>query len=128
MAAIIVLGLGILAVAIGRISGQTAVAASRAGLSVQAFYAADSGAQYGMNQVFFSASDRATADANCLGFAGANLNYSVTGLGACGATITCSISTDAGNTTSFYQLVSSATCGSGPDAAQRIVAVSAVMN
>lgn len=125
LAAIIVVGLGVLAIAISRISGQGASIVTQEGLAVQAFYAADSGAQYGMNQIYFTATDRASADANCTGISVSSLSYSVTGLNLCATNIACSIATDGANTTSYYTITSEASCGSGDLLAERTVQVSA---
>lgn len=127
LAAIIVVGLGVLALAISRISGQGATSTVQEGLAVQTFYAADSGAQYGMNRLFFSATTRAQADTNCANLAGSTLNYSVPGLSLCSSNVTCSVSNDAGNTTSYYLITSAASCGSGDTRAERSIAVSAFM-
>lgn len=127
LAAIIVVGLGVLAIAISRLSGQAATATTQEGLAVQAYYAADSGAQYAMNQVFFSATDKTAADANCAALVGSSLNYSAPGLTLCSSDITCSTSTVAGSTASYYVITSAATCGSGDSFAERTIAVSAYM-
>jgi len=127
LAAIIVVGLGIMAIAISRISGQGATATVQEGLAVQAYYAADSAAQFTMNQIFFSASDKATADANCNTVSGSNINFSVKGLAVCESDITCVVSTTPGNTTSYYLITSDASCGSGNSFAERTIAVSAFM-
>jgi len=127
MAAIIVVGIAVLAITISRVAGQSGLTAIQEGLSVQAFYAADSGAQYAMNQVFFSGTTRASTDSNCTAVSGSTLNYSVTGLNSCSTLITCTISVDAGNTSSFYLINSAASCGSNSSLAQRTVAVSAFM-
>lgn len=127
LAAIIVVGLGVLALAISRISGQGATSTVQEGLAVQSYYAADSGAQYGMNRLFFSATTRAQVDTNCASLSGSVLNYSVSGLSLCSSSIRCSLSTDAGNTTSFYLITSAATCGTGESMAERSIAVSAFM-
>lgn len=127
LAAIIVVGVSLLAISISRISGQSATATVQEGLAVQAYYAADSAAQYAMNQLFFTASDKATVDANCVGVSGANLNYSATGLAVCSSTISCSVSSSPGNATSYYLITSAASCGTGNSFAERTIAVSAFM-
>lgn len=127
LAAIIVVGLAVLALAISRISSQTGTAAIQEGVSVQAFYAAESGAQIAMNQLFFNAADRAAVDGNCIAVSGSTINYAVVGLDTCSASISCTQNPDAGNTTSFYVITSAASCGSGNLVAERTIQVSAYM-
>lgn len=127
LAVILIVGISFLAAAIAKLSSQSASTSVAEGLSLQAFYAAESGAQYGMNQIFFSATNRAAADANCTGVNGANLNFTVNGLNTCSVGISCSINTDASNTTSFYVVNSSGSCGTGDYIGERVVQVSAFM-
>ncbi len=127
LAAFIVVGIAALAIAISRFGGQNTMSTTQEGLSIQAFYAADSGAQYGMSSVFFSATDRAATDTNCLAVNGASLSFSVSGLSLCSAMLTCSIANDSANTTSFYTIRSAATCGTSDIFAERTIAVSAFM-
>ncbi len=127
LAAIIVVGLGVLALAISRISSQTGTSAIQEGISVQAFYAAESGAQLGMGRLFSNPANRAAVDANCIAVSGSNINFTVPGLDTCSTTIGCSRSTDAGDTISFYLITSTASCGSGSLVAERTIQVSAYM-
>lgn len=127
LAAIIVVGLAVLALAISRISSQTGAAAVQEGVSVQAFYAAESGAQIAMNQLFFNAVDRVAVDGNCSAVSGSNIDFNVPGLDTCSTSISCEQNTDAGNTASFYLITSAASCGSGNLVAERTIQVSAYM-
>ena len=127
LAAIILVGIAVLALAISRISGHSHITATQEGLSVQAFFAAESGAQFGMNQLFYNVSDRATADGNCAAVSGASINFSVAGLTTCRAALACVRSIDAGDTTSFYLVTSAARCGSGDVLAERTIQISAFM-
>lgn len=125
LSAILVVGLSFLALAILRFSAVNAGMSVVEGLSLQAFYAAESGAQYAMNQIFFNANTRAVADANCNAVNNASLAFNVVGLRGCTVLISCSITVDAGNTTSFYLVNSAGTCGSGDLIGERVVEVSA---
>ncbi|MFT5082919.1 MAG: MSHA biogenesis protein MshP [Lentisphaeria bacterium] len=126
LAAFIVFGIGLLAVAINKIASQSSHASVLEGISLQAFYAAETGAQYGMNRLMFDVTDRLVSDANCAALAGGiTLNYTAAGLQACSATISCSMNTVAGFPFSFYAVRSEASCGSGEIAAQREIEVSA---
>lgn len=127
MAAMIVVGVAVMATAIARIASQSGQASFVEGVSLQAFYAAESGAYYGMNRLMFDVTNRTVADANCTGFSGSVLNYPANGLQACSATITCVISTVGGSPLSFYSIRSEASCGSGDIYAERIVEVSSYL-
>lgn len=122
LALIIIVGLSALALALGKIASLAGISAIQEGISVQAFYAAESGAQFGMNRLFFPDDTRATVDANCLTFPLAR-SFSITGLNGCDVVVTCTPSTDIENLTSFFLLNSSATCGSGEILAQRSIQV-----
>ena len=126
MAAILVVGIAILALAISRMASQSGQSSIIEGISAQAFYAAESGAQYGMNQLMFNVTSRTVSDANC-GALGTTINFTAAGLSACSATISCSIGTVGGNPESFYTIRSEGSCGSGAMLAERIVEVSSKM-
>lgn len=130
LAIFILIVMGFFAITISRLTGQTAIATTQEAISVAAFYAAESGAQYGMNQLFYdtgSALSRASVDASCTALSGSVFNFAVNGLNGCDATVTCTRSVDAANTTSYYRLQSQANCGSGGVSAQRTIEVSAYM-
>lgn len=125
LAAIIILGLAVLAVAISRLSGQTQTIVFQQGIAAQAFYAAESGAQYGMNQLFVPLVARAETDGRCTTLSGQIINFSVTGLASCSASLLCSTASDPSNTTSYYTISSFGQCGSGDLLAERVLEVSA---
>ena len=111
---------------------------------VQAFYAAESGAQRGMQVLFFpDASNRASVDGRCVGF---NQTYSfaaVDGLNLCEAQVTCTCTYNSGAAcapataanytsgsslaSSFYTLTSIGRCGSGDFQAERSIQASAYL-
>lgn len=126
LAAFVVIIMGVLAMTMSRVTSQTGVGATLEGVSTQAFYAAESGAQHAMYQLFFNKFTRAAVDNSCNGMTNV-INYSVTGLTTCSANLSCTIANDAGNTTSFYTITSTGSCGAGQISAQRIVQVSAFM-
>jgi MSHA biogenesis protein MshP len=113
VAIFIVAGLSLLAISITRLSTQSGASSFREGLSAQAFYAAESSVQYAMNQVLFPNATRATADTACVAINGSSLSFSVSGLNQCQSDISCSSSTNASNTISYYSVQSLASCGSG---------------
>lgn len=125
LAAVLVVGVAMMALAISHMASNSGNSSVQEGLSLQAFYAAESGAQYAMNQLMFDVTSRTSADANCVSLSGASLNFSAIGLAVCSASLSCSVANDAANTTSFYSITSSANCGAGDLFAQRIITVSA---
>jgi len=124
----IVVAMGFLALAVARFSGQTSIAAAQEGISLQAFYAAESGGQYAMNQIYYVASggteiDRATATANCVSVNGDVVNFSGAGLTNCSATVACASNVDAGSSSTFFTVISNGQCGSGATSASRSIQV-----
>lgn len=130
LAIFILVAMGFFAITISRVTGQTAIATTQEAISVASFYAAESGAQYAMNQLFYdtgSAISRVSVDANCTAVNGSNLTFTVNGLNGCSTSITCTRSIDAANTTSYYRIQSQGSCGSAAISAQRNVEISAYM-
>ena len=130
LAIFILVAMGFFAITISRVTGQTAIATTQEAVSVASFYAAESGAQYAMNQLFYdtgSAISRVSVDANCAAVNGSNLAFTVIGLNGCSTSITCARSVDGANTTSYYRIQSQANCGSASVSAQRNIEISAFM-
>ena len=130
LAIFILIAMGFFAITISRVTGQTAIATTQEAISIASFYAAESGAQYAMNQLFYdtgSTISRGSVDANCTAVNGSNLNFTVNGLNGCSTSIVCARSIDAANTTSYYRIQSQANCGSAAVSAQRNVEISAYM-
>jgi len=128
LAIFLLVGIAFLAIALNRLSGQTGTMTTIEGLSVQAFYAAESGAQIGMRRLFFNAADRTQTDANCLSMTVAtSVNYTAPGLSLCSAVYRCTQTTDSSGTTSFYYINSVGQCGSGQLLGEREIEVSAFM-
>lgn len=125
LALFIVVGLGALAIAISRMESGSFSSAVQETLAVQAFYAAESGAHYGMNQLLFDVADKNAVDTNCVSVNGATVNFTVAGLRDCSATIECSAQSNTGESAGIYRLRSFATCGSGSLHAQRSVVTAA---
>jgi MSHA biogenesis protein MshP len=96
-------------------TGQQSVALEV--VSTRAFYAAESGAQFGMQRLF----PPSGAAASC---ANANVAFDTNGLSGCNATISCT-STGPVNGTMFYTITSSGRCSSGPTQATRTIQVKA---
>ncbi len=119
LAIFVVAGMALLAVAIARLSAQSSGSSFREAVSAQTFYAAESAAQYAVNQITFPAADRTLGDSQCGAINGSTLD-----LLNCSADLTCAVSTNTDNTTSFYTVQASATCGSGELQATRIIQTS----
>ena len=126
LSAVLVVGIGVLALTISRITSQANQSSVLEGLSLQAFYAAESGAQSGLSLVLFDVANRASANGNCTGLS-QSIDFTAQGLAACEAQVTCSFVTDAGDTTSFYTIQSAASCGSGDLVAERTIQVTAYL-
>ncbi len=92
---------------------------------MQAFYAAESGVQYGMHRLLFPAATRAAANTACTALNGDSINFTATGLNNCSADFTCTATTNADDTISFYTVQSNAQCGSGELMAQRSIQATA---
>jgi MSHA biogenesis protein MshP len=139
--------MGFLALVISRTATQANQSFTQELLGVEAFYAAESGAQRGMQNLFFpDASNRQAVDSRCQSL---SQNYSfaaVNGLQLCSAQVTCACtyrdgtacaSANAANyqptsptgvIASYYTISSVGSCGSGPLSAQRTISVGSFMD
>jgi MSHA biogenesis protein MshP len=123
--------MSLFALVLSRNTIQTSSSATLEMVSVQAFYAAETGGQRGMKKLFFpDASPRQAVDARCLEPAVTHV-LNVTGLKNCTAVVSCSClyqdntvcapsvaanystSAAASKLISFYTLSSVGTCGNG---------------
>ena len=130
LAAFILVVISLLAATMMRTSSQVALAGAQDAVSMQAFYAAESGAQAAMSELFGNNDPRAIVDTNC----SANVQdqvFDVTGLQNCVATVTCVCADESNNPCpavgvySFYIITSAATCGSAAVTSTRTIQVSA---
>ncbi len=146
LAIFILVIMGFFVATLSRTTTQTALSATQEGVTLQAFYAAESGAQLGMNNLFYDSVNsltRLAVDGRCNSLS-LSQNFSATGLGNCSATVSCSCSYengtacdtgDAGNyngangiASSFYTLNSLGQCGPAGFDASRTIQVSARMD
>ena len=130
LAIFIIVSMAGFALAMARTTSQTNSSATQTMISIQAFYAADSGAQWAMNRLFYNAASaisRNTVDANCTALSGQNLSFEVGGLNNCRAQVQCIIESDDAKAISYYRISSSSECGSAPIFSQRTVELSAFM-
>ncbi|RYZ81405.1 MAG: MSHA biogenesis protein MshP [Moraxellaceae bacterium] len=132
LALFIVVVMGGFAVVLSRTTIQTSTSAVQEMVTVQTFYAAESGAQRGMQTLFFpNPNVRNSVDSRCTTL-NTTHTFAVTGLNGCSAVVTCvclyqdntacAPSTAANYSTSvliqekltsFYTIRSTATCGTG---------------
>ena len=133
LAIFIVVAMAALALVLTRNIIQTNFSATQEMVSAQTFYAAESGAQRGMQTLFYpDASSRQAVDNRCVAMnTPSTYAFTVTGLKNCAAVVTCgclyqdntscapgtaanySTSAAVNKLNSFYKISSVATCGSG---------------
>ncbi|WP_157152549.1 pilus assembly PilX N-terminal domain-containing protein [Cellvibrio sp. BR] len=145
LALFIIVVMGVLALTISRTATQSQTAVVQEFISLQSFYAAESGAQRGMKALFFDVNGRQAADAACLAM---NLNpdYSgIDGLSACTVAVDCTCRYQNGNDCtpanatnyspmatadvlkSFYTVTSEGTCGENEYRAERSIQAGAFL-
>lgn len=144
LALFILVVMGVLALTISRTSIQTQTSSFQEFTNIQAFYAAESGAQRGMQGLFLATATRQATDLACANMA-INHNFAgVSGLQMCTVTVVCTClyqngstcangvvanylpTSPAGVTRSFYTVRSEGNCGpNGHYRAVRVVEVGA---
>lgn len=133
LAIFIVVVMGVFALVLSRNTIQAGTSSVQEAISTQTFYAAESGAQRGMQVLFLDktqALTRQAVDGRCVALS-ATYTYTVPGLNNCSAVVACSCryqnaaacapaaasnysaTAAVTNLTSFYTITSTATCGSG---------------
>lgn len=123
VAVFILVVMSVAALALWRSTIQSSNSIVQELISTQALYAAESGAQAGVGQIFTGANRTAvTAECDALNLV---LNYSVTGLQQCSAQVSCIA--DAGVLGSVYVITSAGTCGTSVTA-ERTVRVDAYLS
>lgn len=141
LALFMMVAIGLLALGLWRTASQTNVGAVQEVVSVQAFYAAESGAQTGMSRLFYpDASARQDIDQRCQSLSETE-NFSAAGLSQCTADFQCQCQYESGaacepgndahyepgtdNPHSFYRITSEGRCDVGGLSATRIIEVNA---
>ncbi|MDO3388170.1 pilus assembly PilX N-terminal domain-containing protein [Gilvimarinus sp. SDUM040013] len=144
LAIFLLVAMSVMALALSRMTASSNLAVAQEVISVQSFYAAESGAQRAMSQLFFpDDSSRQAIDGRCAAM-NITLNFATTGLNQCSATVVCSCrydtaancdATSAANyeadgpvASSFYQLLSTGQCTIANVAANRTIEVEAYAN
>jgi len=120
LALFILVGMAALSIAVVRMSASSNTQSFQELLSVQTFYAADSGAQLAMNQVLFPSATRSVGDAACTAMVGVTSTIL-----SCSVTRSCSLAVDSTGTNSVYTIESTASCGAGDMASERTIRASA---
>lgn len=118
VAIFIITVLAMVVAGISKLGESSAVAFGQDVNSIRAFYAAESGAQIGLARLFSVVSPAVSCGSSIY-----SDHTGLEGLNKCNVDVACSSVTNAADT--YYTLVSTATCGSGIDAAQRVVEVKA---
>ncbi len=129
----ILIVMGALALVVSRFSAQSALSGAQEGISLQAFYAAESGGQYALNQIYYVASggtpiSRAAAVGNCASVDGDVVNFNGAGLANCRVVIDCTSNTDTPSATTFFTISSRGICGSGAESADRTIEISSFIS
>lgn len=141
----IVVVMGLFALVLSRNTIQTSSSSVLEVINVQTFYAAESGAQRGMQNLLYpDYSSRQAADTRCAAM-NTTHTFTVNGLNNCAAVVTCtclyadntacapstaanySSSAAANKLSSFYKISSVATCGSGNLRATRTIEAGAFL-
>lgn len=109
VAMFIVVIMGLAALALWRTTSQSSVASVQELLTVQALYAAESGVQSGLSELFYpDASARAAVDNRC-GSLSQSLDFSgITGLNLCSVEVNCELLEPG-----MYRIEASGACGDG---------------
>lgn len=146
LALFILVVMGALALTISRTSVQTQWAGIQEFTNIQAFYAAESGAQRGMQALFLTNTTRQATDASCAAMSISPDFSAIDGLKICTAQVTCSCryrdnstcnSTVAANystaaaiglTKSFYTITSQGACGEQQFRSVRTIQVGAFLD
>ncbi len=130
VAAFVIVVVGLLVAVMSRINAEGSLSGAQEQASIQAFYAAESGAQYAAHSLYFDALNpvsRATVSAACATINGDTLTFSSAGMNGCETDILCSEQVDSGNTQSFFRITSSGRCGVDTNSALRVIEVNGVM-
>lgn len=126
LAIFLVVAIAALAVGLSRSVSTVPFVALQEVFSQRAFYAAESGANYGLSHLLLRPDlNRADGDSACTELASISIDYSIDGLEGCRAAISCSVQSGALNDASYYTIDSQGSCGTAPLDATRTVSVSA---
>lgn len=100
------------------------ISALEQGFASAAKNAANSGAGYALNQLFYPDKSLAQADAACTALT-ASISFTAAGLSGCTASLSCASSWVSGSTEHNYTVVAIGQCGSGSSLVRRRTTVAA---
>ncbi len=135
VAMFIVVVMGLAALALYRTTGQSSIASVQEVVTTQALYAAESGLQAGLSELFYpSAGSESAINTRCINMGTIDLDFQgVSGLNLCDVSVTCQC-TDEANTActaasrgAVYTLQSVGNCGEGNLYSERTLELSASM-
>lgn len=116
----------LLAGAIVRISSESARGSVQELLSVRAFYAAESGANWALGRMFYPPGNGASTNGVCNStIDGQTINFTHQGLNTCSVTLSCQSTPLSGSNEFFYRITAQGDCGAGQLSASRTVQVQA---
>ncbi len=127
VAMFIIVVMAIFAASLSRTTSETTLGVIQEVISTQAFYAAESGAQWGMGVLFSPVVVRTGVggtDERCTTMS-ETITFSVNGLSNCTAIVSCAESS--GIASSAYVITSIGTCGEGTSTSLRTVEVSSFL-
>lgn len=126
LALFLLIAIAALAVGLSRSTSVVPFVSLQEVFSQRAFYAAESGANYGLSHLLLRPSlNRTAGDAACTDMASVTLSFSSDGLENCQAILACSVQSGSLNDASYYTISSQGSCGAAPLDAFRTVSVSA---
>lgn len=133
VAMFIVVVMGLAALALYRTTGQSSIASVQEVITTQALYAAESGLQTGLSELFYpDVSKESDVNSRCIDMGTIELDFAgISGLNLCEVDVTCQC-TDGTNTActtesrgAVYTLQSVGTCGEGNIYSERTLELSA---
>lgn len=122
VAVFIIVVMALLAAAMGRIGSQSSMSIVQEQVSLQAFYAAESGAQLVMTRLTYPNADPALAASACSSLNGSVLTLTAPGMQNCRVSHQC-VEPEPG----FFTITSTGECGQGSLSATRSIEVATVV-
>lgn len=124
LALFVVLAIASQAFVMMKSTGGSYNAAVQEAVSVQSFYAAESGAQYALHKLLFDTNTAAEMTEKCMALGATDLPFSVPGLDSCSAFVRCAVQQLAADEPAIVTLKSAGECGGGDLKARRTLAYS----
>lgn len=122
MAVFIIVVMALFAATMNRIGSQSAISVVQEQLSLQAFYAAESGAQLALNQLLYPLINRVQAEQVCTNIHSSMTQFPAPGMQGCRVTLACTHPTDS-SAPGVITIVSRGICAQGGLMAQRSLEV-----